>query len=228
MEAHTLNHSILERYENVHKNIDAIESQQRYFDIRSVELQQQIFDYNDKIEDAQADFDLLDKSIKIMQELSDDRNSTSKEALRDLINWTLSKVFPNSHYTVHIEEHVDARSGKKMEMFLTDNITGKPRSFKHNLGNSILQAIAFLMRLIVIKISGCSRIIVLDEFFSGIRDKEAIQMFGEVLTSIAANEDFQIIITEQLDTISEYNEDFHFIDVELLDKSEGLVIKNVT
>ena len=223
-----LNQTILNRYTTVATRLEEVETEQRYFNIRSVELQNQIFEYADKLEDTQEEYDLLEKSIKIMQDLSDDRNTTSKEALRDLINWTLSKVFPNSNYTVNIEEHSDGRSGKKMEMFLTDNITGKPRSFRHNLGNSILQAIAFLMRLIIIKISGCSRILILDEFFSGIRDKESIQTFGEVLTSIAKNEDFQIIITEQLDTISEYNEDFHFIDVELADKSEGLIIKKTT
>lgn len=177
-------------------------------------------------EEIEESIEILEKSLKLFQKVSDERNKSAKEALETVINWALSKIFTSQSYDLKIEEHADARSGKTMELYLVDSRTGNSRSLKLQLGTAMVQIVSFLMLLTVIKFAGSSKVLILDELFSGLEDKEAVLMFSEILTSLARNEGFQIIIVEQNSLIST-NEEFVRVNVALEDPEEGLIIKKI-
>ena len=172
--------------------------------------------------------EVLAKATKIFQKVSDERNRTAKDALETVINWALSKIFtdPTQSYELKIEEHSDARSGKTMELYLIDLNTGYSRSLKDQQGNAMAQIVSFLMLLTVIKFVDASKVLVLDEMFSGLEDENAVRMLSDILVSLAKNDGFQIFLTEQNSLISD-NEEFVRIVVALEDHEDGLIVKRI-
>ena len=171
---------------------------------------------------------VMGKALKIFQKVSDERNRTAKDALETVINWALSKIFtdPTQSFELKIEEHSDARSGKTMELYLIDLNTGYSRSLKDQQGNAMAQIVSFLMLLTVIKFVDASKVLVLDEMFSGLEDDTAIRMLSDILVSLAKNDGFQIFLTEQNSLISD-NEEFVRVVVALEDLEEGLIVKRI-
>lgn len=171
----------------------------------------------------------LEKALLVFQKVSDERNKTAKDAMEHVVNWALSKVFSSEvqSYEFKIEERADSRSGRVMELYLNDLNTGHVRSLSDQSGTALAQIVSFLMILTVIKFSNSSKILVLDEVFSGLEDTEMIMMFSDILTSLARNDGFQIFIVEQNSLISS-NEDFHVVNVALESVEDGLRIKSIT
>lgn len=217
---------VLERYKEIKNKLDNIRTEQIIQDrLREVHLAN-IDKFKLESEDKELALEKLEKALKVFQKVSDERNKTAKDALETVINWALSKVFTDQSYEIKIEELPDARSGKIMEVYLIDTNTGKVRSLKLQTGTALVQIISFLMMLTVIKFADASKVLILDEVFSGLEDKEAVLMFSDILTSLAKNDGFQIIIVEQNSLISE-NQDFKRINVALEDYDDGLVIKKI-
>lgn len=217
---------VLERYKEIKNKLDNIRTEQIIQDrLREVHLAN-IEKFKLESEDKELALEKLEKALKVFQKVSDERNKTAKDALETVINWALSKVFTDQSYEIKIEELPDARSGKIMEVYLIDTNTGKVRSLKLQTGTALVQIISFLMMLTVIKFADASKVLILDEVFSGLEDKEAVLMFSDILTSLAKNDGFQIIIVEQNSLISE-NQDFKRINVALEDYDDGLVIKKI-
>lgn len=217
---------VKERLGLVNKRIEDIRREQLVVDRLKENFEQILANLNVKKSDIEAEIEVLEKSLKLFKEISDERNKSAKEAMETVVNWSLSKIFTNQSYDVKIKEDSDARSGKVMEIYLIDNHSGKSRSLKHQLGTAMVQIISFLMMLTVIKFAGSSKVLILDEIFSGLEDKEAITMFSEILVSLAKNEGFQIFIVEQNSLISE-NDDFVRINVALENQDDGLIIKSI-
>lgn len=217
---------VIERYKEIKNKLDNIRTEQIIQDrLRDVHLAN-IEKFKLESEEKELALEKLEKALKVFQKVSDERNKTAKDALETVINWALSKVFTDQSYEIKIEELPDARSGKIMEVYLIDTNTGKVRSLKLQTGTALVQIISFLMMLTVIKFADASKVLILDEVFSGLEDKEAVLMFSDILTSLAKNDGFQIIIVEQNSLISE-NQDFKRINVALEDYDDGLVIKKI-
>lgn len=217
---------VKERLGSVNNRIEEIRREQLVNDRLKENFEQILINLNLKKSDIDAEIETLEKSLKLFKEISDERNKSAKEAMETVVNWSLSKIFTNQSYDVKIKEDSDARSGKIMEIYLIDNHSGKSRSLKHQLGTAMVQIISFLMMLTVIKFAGSSKVLILDEIFSGLEDKEAITMFSEILVSLAKNEGFQIFIVEQNSLISD-NDDFVRINVALENQDDGLIIKSI-
>lgn len=218
---------VLDRYKEVKERISNLRTEQLIQDrLRDAHLKN-IEKYGLKGEEKEKALEVLEKSLKIFQRVSDERNKTAKDALETVINWALSKVFTDQSYEVKIEEFADGRSGKIMEVYLLDVETGHSRSLKFQTGTALSQIVSFLMMLTVIKFADASKLLILDEVFSGLEDKEAVMMFSDILTSLAKNDGFQILIVEQNNLISD-NDDFKRINVELNSYEEGLTVKSIT
>jgi hypothetical protein len=217
---------ILDRYKNIKTKLDGIRTEQVIQDrLRSVH-EANIEKFGLQSEEKEKAFEILEKALKIFQKVSDERNKTAKEALETVINWALSKIFTDQSYEMKIEEYNDARSGKTMEVYLIDTNTGKSRSLKLQTGTALAQIVSFLMLLTVIKFADASKVLMLDEVFSGLEDTDAVLMFSDILTSLAKNEGFQIIIVEQNSLISD-NPEFKRVNVALENYSEGLIVKKI-
>lgn len=217
---------VKERYKNIQQDINKIKQEQLVQDRLRDNYVQILENLKVRKEDIEVEIEVLEKALKLFQDISDERNKSAKEAMEKVINWALSKIFTTQSYDVKIQEDSDARSGKIMEIYLIDNHTGNVRSLKYQLGTAMVQIISFLMMLTVIKFAGSSKVLILDEVFSGLEDKEAVLMFSEILTSLAKNEGFQIIIVEQNSLISE-NEDFVRVNVALENPDDGLFIRSI-
>lgn len=219
---------LLNRSNEVKSKIEELRTEKMIQDrIRDTHLAS-IEKFNLDKEEKLAAIEVLDKSIKIFQKVSDERNKTAKDALETVVNWALSKIFtdPTQSFELKIEEHNNAQSGKTMELSLMDLNTGYSKSLKDQQGNAMAQIVSFLMLLTVIKFSDTSKVLVLDEMFSGLEDNEAVRMLSDVLVSLAKNDGFQIFLTEQNSLISD-NEDFVRVNVALEDMEEGLKVKRI-
>ncbi|MBE7114670.1 hypothetical protein FT641_19925 [Bacillus paranthracis] len=152
--------------------------------------------FKNNIKEKQEKVDLCNKTSLMFKNIADERNEGAKQALTDVLNYALANVPLEQRYEARIEETISKRSGKEMVVILRDIDSGQERSLKHQTGTALSQIVGFLMTVIVIKFSGASRVIVLDEKLSGLQDEETIRMFGDVIVALAKNEDFQIIMVE--------------------------------
>lgn len=164
--------------------------------------------YKDNIDEIESEIQLCEKTSELFKSISDTRNKVAKEKIEQVLNYALSEIPLEQKYRATLEESSSRRSGKELRIILTDTETGYQRGLRNQTGTWIKQLVSFILNMIVIKFSGSSRIMVLDEVFSGIEDYKTIKMFGEVLTSLAENEDFQIFMVEhgrELDNIDGIN-----------------------
>ncbi|PGT89945.1 hypothetical protein COD17_09350 [Bacillus thuringiensis] len=175
------------------------------------------------IKEKQDKIALCDKSAVMFKNIADERNEGAKQALTDILNYALSNIQLEQRFKARIQEDVNKRVGKELSVVLKDLDSGYERSLKHQTGTAVSQIVGLLMTVITIKFSGASRFLLLDEKLSGLQDEETIRMFGEILSALAQNEDFQIVMVEhksQLKTI----DGITVIPLALPDYQTGLVV----
>lgn len=219
---------VLSRYSEVKSKLDDVRLTQVVNErLRATHLET-IARLELKKEERIQSIETLEKALMVFQNVSDERNRSAKEALEKVINWALSKVFSSDvqSYEFQIDERADGRSGRVMELSLKDLNTGHSRSLSDQSGTALAQIVSFLIILTVIKFSNTSKILVLDEVFSGLEDETMILMFSDILASLSDNEGFQIFIVEQNSLISS-NEDIHRVNVALENIEDGLIVKSI-
>lgn len=162
----------------------------------------------DELNQLKKDEENLQKAMEAFKKISDARSEDAKNMLESVLNWTLSNVELNQEYQARLIERQRGQSGKELEIELTDINTGYTRNLTDQSGTALAQIVSLIMVAIVIKFSGATRIMVLDEYMSGIEDPETVKMFGKILVALGENEGFQFIIVEHqdlLDTIEGMN-----------------------
>lgn len=177
-----------------------LQAQQFNDEVRGVEFQCQnlrtaLQEFERDLERLQADEVLHQKVLLTYKEISDTRNQEGKEMLENVLNWALSNIPLEQRYEASLNESVRGTK-KELAIVLRDMDTGRMRNLKNQSGTALVQIISFLMNIIVIMLSNSSRIMILDECFSGLQDQETITMFGEILVALSRNEGFQFIMVE--------------------------------
>lgn len=152
--------------------------------------------FNESISKINYRIELNDKSIIVLSNLIDSKTSDVLDKLKTTINNALSVVPLTNDYTIHITENETKRSGKELHIKLFDREANKPRGLRTASGTAVAQLVSFIIRIVLIGFSDKRKILIVDENFSGFQDKETINMFGTVLTSLAEQEGFQIIMVE--------------------------------
>lgn len=152
--------------------------------------------FNESISQINYRIELNDKSIIVLSNLIDSKTSDVLDKLKTTINNALSVVPLTNDYTIHITENETKRSGKELHIKLFDREANKPRGLRTASGTAVAQLVSFIIRIVLIGFSDKRKILIVDENFSGFQDKETINMFGTVLTSLAEQEGFQIIMVE--------------------------------
>lgn len=152
--------------------------------------------FNESISKINYKIELNDKSIIVLSNLIDSKTSDVLDKLKTTINNALSVVPLTNDYTIHITENETKRSGKELHIKLFDREANKPRGLRTASGTAVAQLVSFIIRIVLIGFSDKRKILIVDENFSGFQDKETINMFGTVLTSLAEQEGFQIIMVE--------------------------------
>lgn len=159
-------------------------------------IQEVVEKYENNITAMEDEVQLCEQSSKLFKSISDDRNKVAKEKIEQVLNYALSEIPLEQSYRAELVEVSSKRSGKELTVVLTDIDTGYTRGLRNQTGTWVKQLVSFILNMIVIKFSGKSLILVLDEVFSGIEDEKMIQTFGKILTSLAENENFQIFMVE--------------------------------
>ena len=197
--------------DRVNRILGACEEQREEIKIKQkhVETIEEVVErYKENIEKMEDEIQICEKTSKVFKSISDNRNKVAKEKIESVLNYALSEIPLEQNYRARIEEASSKRSGKELTIILTDTDTGYQRTLRNQTGTWVKQLISFILNMIIVKFSGASRVLILDEVFSGIEDYETIRTFGEILTSLADNEDFQIFMVEhgrELDTIEGFN-----------------------
>lgn len=152
--------------------------------------------FKESMQEKVEKIDLNTESIIVLNNLVDTRTKDVVEKLVDTINNALSIMPITNDYVVQISENETVRSGKELHIKLLDREANRVRGLRTSSGTAVAQLVSFLVRVVLIGFSKNRKIIIVDENFSGFQDTETINIFGSVLTSLAEQEGFQIIMVE--------------------------------
>lgn len=152
--------------------------------------------FSQTVQEKIEKIDLHEKSIIVLNNVVDERTKGVLEKLVTTINNALGVVPLTNDYEVMITENETKRSGKELHIKLLDREANKVRGLRTSSGTAVAQLVSFLMRVVLVGFSNNRNILIVDENFSGFQDSETINIFGSVLTTLAEQEDFQIIMVE--------------------------------
>lgn len=152
--------------------------------------------YNQELLASRAKIDLNRQSIIVFSQIVDTKTANVIHKLTETINNALAVVPLTNEYDIHIQETDNSRSGKMLEVKLLDKTANKLRGLRTSSGTAVAQLVSFIFRIVLISFSEHRKMILVDENFSGFQDTETIAIFGNVLTALAEQEGFQIIMVE--------------------------------
>lgn len=181
------------RIENFEVVLDKLKARREGLKIQETKSQNTVTNLDSKITANLDDILKYQKAIEVFKDIADTRNDEAKAKLEETINWALSQIPLEQNYSIVLEE---SESGKELDIKLRELESGRERSLKDQSGIALCQIVSFLLDIILICISNSTRIMILDEAFSGLEDKEMIQIFGEILVALARTENFQFIMIE--------------------------------
>lgn len=214
--------TLTEKVETMFDRIEHENTALRNLKVKLKTLEEQEQTYIDDIEAHEHEVILLEKTSALLKQLVDERTASAYETIEDTMNWCLARVPLKQRYRIRIDEH-STKAGRGIVLTLIDQDTNKERTLKTQTGTAIAQIVSFLLLVVIVSISGKSKIMVLDEHFSGLDDKESIRHFSEILYALSENDGFQFFIVEQNREIASH-EGIQTIPLDILDYNNGLVI----
>lgn len=152
--------------------------------------------FNNDIAESREQILVNNESIIVLDNLINMKNEALVESIKSTINDALDSVPLTNDYDILLMENNNARSGNELQVKLLDKEANKPRGLRSASGTGVAQLVSFIMRIVLVSYSGSRKILIVDENFSGFQDKETINVFGAVLTTLAEQEGFQIIMVE--------------------------------
>lgn len=175
---------VLERASNIVKRND---ENKGLLEAYKVELAEHLEIYGK----SREEYDLTFSAIKVFQAMSDERNLIARMDIEKTINSALQSIFVGENYTIQIDEY--NHGSRKHARLLLVNEDGNEVSFKNGAGDGIKQTTSFLANVSLIRFTDSSKLLVLDELFSGFHDVYAT-IVAQILQKLAEDNDFQFII----------------------------------
>lgn len=195
--------NLAERIEQVDSLMENVKTNHTALNMRKKAIESQIEDLDTNIASNKENERKYLLAVEELKTLANSRSESAKKTIEDTLNWALTQIPLKQRYKAILNDGDSGKNTKEMFITLQDLDTGKLRSIKQQAGTAIPQIISFLMNVIVIKLSGSARIMVLDEVFTGLQDKDSIKMFGTILKSLAEKEHFQFFFIEHKSTLRE-------------------------
>lgn len=215
--------TIHERVASMFEDVNNLRTNYRAKEIQRDTVSDTVTGYETDLTRLREDEINYGKAVEVFKTISDDRSEGAKRTLEEVLNWALSNIKLEQRYEARLDERDSGRSGKELVITLRDLDTGYERTLRNQSGTAVAQIVSFLVNIIVIKLSGSSRIMVMDEVFSGLQDKETILMFGDIMVALARNEGFQFIIVEHKSLLAQV-EGIETINLKIDTYEEGLVL----
>lgn len=163
--------------------------------IRSKEaLMKSINELDKKCKDNREAHEIAQNAITILRQVSDEAVGKAYKFLEQSLNAALARMFVSSTRKIELKEHTLRNQYPQLEIILHVG-GGKTRSLKTDSGHGIAQIVSLLSVLSLIVISGCRRILVMDEILSGIsaRNRKIVSDILWSFTTIG----FQFMIVER-------------------------------
>lgn len=211
--------SLVERYELLQDKLGDKKELLKEKEISKRTLEQEFERFARNIEDKEEQIQVKMMASSVIKRLVDDRTEVAYTKIEEVLNWALSQVPLKQRYQIRINDFEDKRFGRGVTFDLVDIDTKRVRSIKNQTGTAISQIVSFLLSVVIIAMSGSSRVMVLDERFSGLDDEESIKNFSDILQALSENEGFQFHIVEQNRDIAS-NEDINVIALDLVENSK--------
>lgn len=208
--------NILNECNNRRENVKLLEKQ-------TETMQATIDRYEKDIEEKLNERMLCEKASAMFKRIANDKNKEAKKQIEEVLNYALNNIPLEKEYIATIEESASSKSGREMIVVLTERETGYQRTVRNQTGTLVAQLVSFILTLIVIKFSGSSRLMILDEVFTGMEDYDMIKVLGNILVSLAKNEDYQIFMIEHRKELDQIDEIYN-IPLALNDYEEGTVL----
>lgn len=212
-----------QRYTRLKDNLEELEKKKIAHEITYENARATVTDYEDKIVQAQADQDNYKLAVGELKNITNDIDREVKEKLEKTLNFALQTIPLKQNFEASVQITPSGRSGKAFEIMLRDTDSGKVRYLNDQVGTAVPQMLSYLIRMILINYRQSNKLMVEDEMFTGLHDKETIHMFGEILVALANNEKYQIILVEHKSELINV-ENVHQIYVDLTDYEEGLKV----
>lgn len=152
--------------------------------------------FNHQISDSKEKIVLNTESVVVLDNLINMKNEELLGTIKATINEALESVPLTNDYDILLMENNTKKSGNELSVKLLDKEANKQRGLRSSSGTGVAQLVSFIMRIVLIGYSDARRILIVDENFSGFQDQETINIFGAVLTTLAEQENFQIIMVE--------------------------------
>lgn len=206
------------RMSGIDKSIQIMKEEYSDKEISKRVLEGESIRYETQIRQIMEDIEVLEKTSEFLKGMVDTRTAEAYDRIEETMNWCLSKVPLKQNYEISINEFEDKRYGRGVALDLIDKDTKKVRTVKNQTGTAISQIVSFLLSVVIIAISDSSRIMVMDELFSGLDDKESIRNFSDILVALTENEGFQFHVVEQNRDIAS-NEEVNVIPLDLEENS---------
>lgn len=176
-------------------------------------------DIVNQIKILEKEYDITYKAIKVLQQISDERNFSMRKFLEDIINSALYTVFSDRNYKIKIDEYTHGSNILVRLMLVDEN--GVERSLNIAHGEGVKQLISFLLNVVMIIFSGARRVLILDEVFHGLHDDYA-RVLSDLLVDLTEKSGFQFLIVSHNKNLYANNN----IRVIHLEKTtDGLIIK---
>lgn len=211
--------SLVERFELLQDKLGDKKELLKEKEISKRTLEQEFERFARNIEDKEEQIEVKMMASSVIKRLVDDRTEVAYTKIEEVLNWALSQVPLKQRYQIRINDFEDKRFGRGVTFDLVDIDTKRVRSIKNQTGTAISQIVSFLLSVVIIAMSGSSRVMVLDERFSGLDDEESIKNFSDILQALSENEGFQFHIVEQNRDIAS-NEDINVIALDLVENSK--------
>lgn len=186
--------SIYDKYNEITGQINSIIERNRLNQGLKIKLESEKEKLLKQREELVNQIDLYKKAISVLQKISDDRSEAAKQIIEDLINSALKSIILDQDYRIKIDEYTMG-SSLMMRLVMVDE-AGNEISLLNGCGGGIQQIVSFLMLISLIAFTKSSRVVWLDEVFSGLAPENAA-IVSDILNTLATKNNFQIILVEQ-------------------------------
>lgn len=184
--------NILSMGEQLLSQIDEIEIRQLTNERTKANLEEMVTSLIRENQKYSEDLDTVVHALTLLREISDESVAKNYKFIEDNVNSALALIFPNENKRIQLTE--STRSGQYPQLDLNiqlgDGVVRRVRSD----GHGVAQVISLLCLLSLICITGCRRILVIDEVLSGCSGRTR-RIVGDILSQFTQI-GFKFIIVE--------------------------------
>lgn len=209
---------VSKRYESLCQRVNELDKVVEYRNKWRRDVEKSIKELEVEYDEGMCYLEKFKKAKRVIQKITDTRNESVKEYIKDVVNKGLTAMLQRHDYNLEIQDGDRGDSQKVTEIQLISTKTGKPRK----VGMAVKQITSLIFIISLLEIAGSSKILALDEYLSGASDETAAKL-SDILVALAKNNEFQFFVVNHVIDISE-NPEFERVYLVKESDEEGLKV----